>query len=150
MHPFLNHMMHVFHQDVFLGISISWNYQTIVFQRNHKLKLILIYKKIRAWLYCRFSLQQCIHIHIYFYHQKSSAKIIKSFKLSPFNTRVLVIFSWLPDRYYKLIINNIYMSRNMCMLVFKKGGKVMLCGVSRMTLRRVSPIVNHDWSKKTG
>ena len=58
--------------------------------------------------------------------------------------RVLGLVSQLPERYYTMSMDNIYMSDQIFILAFRMGEEVMIFYVVRPTLIGVPPIIKQD------
>ena len=72
------------------------------------------------------------------------------FKCSPLHARVIGLIHQLPDKYYTLGMDNLYMSAKLCCLAYIVEQKVMVHGVTRMSLRGIPPVIKQkEVSKKT-
>ena len=135
----------------FLGQNPSCDEQTIGFQGNHKDKQRITYKKEGDRFFtdciCSNGYTYCFH----FRHQEASPKIMKTFECSPLHTRVLGLISQLPYSHYTLEMDNLYMSAKFCCSCYSMDQKVMIHGVTRPTLRGISPTrIQEEVSKKRG
>ena len=136
-HPFLKHITTVSQVAVRLGRNLSCDEQTIGFQGNHRDKQRITYKKegdgFLADALCSDGYTYAFH----FRHQPASQKLMHSFNCSPLHARVLGLLSQLPDKYYTLGMDNLYMSAKLCRLAYGMKQKVMVHGVTRATLRGI-------------
>lgn len=62
---------------------------------------------------------------------------MESWKCSPLHARVLALISQLPDKYYTLSMDNLYLSAKCCRLAYAMPQKVMVHGVVRVQGRGV-------------
>ena len=86
---FLNHVMHVLQEAIFIGINISCDDQTVGFQFNHKYKQIITCKKEGGSFLVYYVCSNGYTYAFHFCHQKSIARISKSLKLSPLHARII-------------------------------------------------------------
>ena len=147
-HPLLKHLPQVSQKALFLGRNLSCDEQTIGFQGHHKDKQRITYKKegdgFLADCICSDGYTYAFH----FRHQQASIKLMETFNCSPLHARVLGLISQLPNKYYTLGMDNLYMSAKFCRLAYSMEQKVMVHGVTRPSLRGIPPAIKQDEVKK--
>ena len=147
-HPFLKHTYHISQQAVFLGRNLSCDEQTIGFQGNHKDKQRITYKKEGDGFLADCICSEGYTFAFHFRHQPASPKIMKQLTCSPLHARVLGLISQLPDKYYTLGLDNLYMSAKLCRLAYVMDQKVLLHGVTRPSLRGIPAAIKQVEMKK--
>ena len=140
-HPFLKHTYQVSQQAVFLGRNLSCDEQMIVFHGNHKDKQRITYKKEGDGFLADCICSDGYTFAFHFRHQPTSQEIIKQLTCSPLDAGVLGLISQLPDKYYTLGLDNLYMSAKLCRLAYGMDQKVLIHGVTRPSLLGISAAI---------
>lgn len=140
-HPFLKHTYQVSQEAVFLGRNLSCDEQTVGFQGNHKDKQRITYKKEGDGFLADCICSEGYTFAFHFRHQPASSNIMKQLTCSPLHARVLGLISQLPDKFYTIGFDNLYMSAKLCRLAYGMKQKVMIHGVTRPSLRGIPPAV---------
>ena len=147
--PLLKHMISISKEAVCLGRDLSCDEQTIGFQGNHKDKQRMTYKKEGDGFLADCICSDGYTYSFFFRHQPSSQKIMAEYKCSPLHARVIGLIHQLPDKYYTLGMDNLYMSAKLCRLAYGMQQKVMVHGVTRPSLRGIPPAIKqNEVSKK--
>ena len=147
--PLLKHMIKVSKEAVCLGRDLSCDEQTIGFQGNHRDKQRITYKKEGDGFLADCICSDGYTYSFFFRHQPSSQKIMTDFNCSPLHARVIGLIHQLPDKFYTLGMDNLYMSAKLCRLAYSMEQKVMIHGVTRPSLRGIPPAIKQtEVSKK--
>ena len=147
-HPFLKHILDVSQKAIFMGRDLSCDEQTIGFQGHHKDKQRITYKKEGDGFLADTICGDGYTYSFFFRHQQVTSKLLDGLKCSPLHARVIALCSQLPDRYYTLGMDNLYMSSKLARLCYSIDQKVMIHGVTRPSLRGIPPIVKQEEVKR--
>ena len=147
-HPFLKHILDVSQKAVFMGRDLSCDEQTIGFQGHHKDKQRITYKKEGDGFLADTICGDGYTYAFFFRHQRVTSKMQDGLQCSPLHARVIALCAQLPDKYYTLGMDNLYMSTKLARLCYSIKQKVMIHGVTRPSLRGIPPIVKQEEVKR--
>ena len=69
---------------------------------------------------------------------------MEEFNCLPLHAQVLRLINQLPNKYYTLCMDNLYMSTKLCCLAYSMPQKVMVHGVTRPTKRGIPPVIKQE------
>ena len=137
-------------EAAFIGRNLSIDEQTIGFQGHHRDKQRITYKKEGDGFLADALCSDGYTFAFHFRHQPASQTLMKDHNCSPLHARVLGLISQLPDKYYTLGMDNLYMSAKLCRLAYASPQKVMVHGVTRPSLRGIPPNIKQEEVSKKG